>query len=936
MSSHLLNELKPGIIFEQRYQLLELVGTGGFGTVFKARQLDLNRDVAVKILHEEASEDAEDFARLKREAQILSRLTHPNVVQIYSFGLSNTNHPYLIEEFVEGLSLRGLLNSADRVPIERTLAIFRDAALALAYLHQQGVVHRDIKPENIFLCDKPAADTVKLIDFGLAKQKAQDNETLTKTGMLLGTADYMSPEQGKGQRAVPASDIYSLTACLYEMLTGSQLFSADTAIGLIYKHVSETPPRLDKSLLENCSILDEVMKKGLAKSVETRYANAESLAADLERAIEILAAKKDKRSLTPSLKTTSLLLPAIVLVLVLSAVGLWSSQQQDSKRIEAALSLPPDKAINSLIAAMEAEASPGQSEPVYRILNMAAKSAAYKHWSNDDQEELSLRSFLLLERLGVDNKKLVSLVIDNLSTTVRNFKNEFKRGVAQPSRANRVELYSRFLLRNPTDRKAMQRLYELSALRAIREDGYSDPAAFAFGNQAFDLLLSRSILRQCGPGDEDRCRLAMKTYLRTAEAALVKQDWKVLKQAMDELLNSKLRDENESAAAHAHLVTYYYACGDISTAKKELAIALKDVDRLGSTRTKAAVYEQACKIASIDHRWNECIAFARKRLEICRQDVDTQRLREAHDRLVLYLVAAGEVKSALKQIREASDDLSESPQDLLNFYFDLCGYREVLEQPELITEIYREHGQLAGMQMSPESIVSNAYICSRRERWLADTGTDRKMHLDKARQALDKAASSVDELDRGVLLQTYYSESAVVAQLQNDLVGTLRNAQKLLDYGRSIGSGMACRDALVFMFRVHLMRKDLAAAHKLVYAAIKELGNHPADLCRFYFETTYHTNLDNYPDLENELCTANRKLATSIAGNLDLILADYALAAHLRKAAAKSKEPKVLLLQAEDLLNEASKLTGSGIECHWAQADLQREKDSLAECMKRI
>ena len=272
-----------GEIFEKRYELLEVLGSGGIGTVFKARQLDAERLIALKILHPAIVADAEFKLRFMREAQALSKLSHENIVTVYHLGVAQTGTPYLAMELIQGTNLRHHINEA-KMSQPQIFSVARQLCSALDYIHKQGIVHRDLKPDNVvFLAD---TEQIKIIDFGLAHiDLPQDGQKLTGTGVLIGTVNYMSPEQCKGFKADARSDLYSLTVCIYEMLTGLPPFTADNPVGLMYKHVNaEIPQLVMQSPSKSFRLLNEFLKKGLSKKPEERFQSA----AEMEQAIAAL------------------------------------------------------------------------------------------------------------------------------------------------------------------------------------------------------------------------------------------------------------------------------------------------------------------------------------------------------------------------------------------------------------------------------------------------------------------------------------------------------------------------------------------------------------------------------------------------------------------------------------------------------------------------
>ncbi|GAA4055600.1 protein kinase domain-containing protein [Streptomyces shaanxiensis] len=222
-------------LLADRYQLQELLGRGAMGEVWRASDQVLGRPVAVKLLRAEEAADAERF---RLEAQTAARLNHPNVVGMYDFG-SHHDQLYLVMELVDGWSLAQERSLRGALPPAEAVAIAAQAAAGLAAAHQQGVIHRDIKPANLML----AADrTVKIADFGIARFADDAASTLTVTGKILGTADYLAPERALGRSAQPASDLYSLGCVLYELLTGRPPFTGATSLTVVKQHVSATPP----------------------------------------------------------------------------------------------------------------------------------------------------------------------------------------------------------------------------------------------------------------------------------------------------------------------------------------------------------------------------------------------------------------------------------------------------------------------------------------------------------------------------------------------------------------------------------------------------------------------------------------------------------------------------------------------------------------------
>ena len=279
-----VNKLAPGSIFDAKYELLSVLGSGGVGTVYRARQIDIERIVALKILHEATASDPDFNARFLREAQSLNALSHPNIVAVYHLGISADGAPYLAMECVGGKSIRSLIDEQGKVPIDKAIMVLKQAAQALGFAHGLGIVHRDLKPENILWEEQDASSgRAKIIDFGLAHVEAAVAQRLTGTGNLIGTVFYMSPEQCRGQKIDARTDVYALAICFYEMLTGERPFVADNPVGTLYLHVNSPIPKLIAPEFDFVQpALNEFFQMGLAKLPEDRFQNMDELIEHLD------------------------------------------------------------------------------------------------------------------------------------------------------------------------------------------------------------------------------------------------------------------------------------------------------------------------------------------------------------------------------------------------------------------------------------------------------------------------------------------------------------------------------------------------------------------------------------------------------------------------------------------------------------------------------
>jgi serine/threonine-protein kinase len=261
-----------------RYALQGLIGQGGMADVELAHDQVLDRQVAVKLLHARYADDPAFRERFKREARAAASLNHANMVAVYDTG-EEDGRPFIVMEYVAGRSLREVIRREGVLP-QRAAEIASDAALALHYSHERGLIHRDIKPANIMISNE---GQVKVTDFGIAR--AVNAETVTQTAAVFGTAAYIAPEQAQGLDVDARTDVYSLGVVLYELLTGQQPFSADSAVALAYKHVSEDPTRPSTINPEISAALEAVVLKAMAKNPDNRYQSAREFHEDIQRAV---------------------------------------------------------------------------------------------------------------------------------------------------------------------------------------------------------------------------------------------------------------------------------------------------------------------------------------------------------------------------------------------------------------------------------------------------------------------------------------------------------------------------------------------------------------------------------------------------------------------------------------------------------------------------
>jgi len=270
----------------ERYELSEVLGRGGMAEVRLGRDIRLGRTVAVKTLRSDLALDSSFQARFRREAQSAASLNHPAIVSVYDTGEDYADGvpvPYIVMEYVDGQTLRELLNSGRKLLPERAMEIAAGTLSALDYSHHNGIVHRDIKPGNVMLT---RAGTVKVMDFGIARAVADASSTMTATAAVIGTAQYLSPEQAKGEKTDARSDLYSAGCLLYELLTGVPPFTGDSPVAVAYQHVRENPKPPSQIDAAVTPAMDAIVMKSLAKNAENRYQTAAEMREDIERALD--------------------------------------------------------------------------------------------------------------------------------------------------------------------------------------------------------------------------------------------------------------------------------------------------------------------------------------------------------------------------------------------------------------------------------------------------------------------------------------------------------------------------------------------------------------------------------------------------------------------------------------------------------------------------
>lgn len=373
------------------HKIVDRLGEGGMGMVYKAKHLSLSRMVAMKVLPEHMTRDSSFVQRFSNEARAIASLNHPNIVHVYDVGKEGDNCYYYTMELVDGVSLEDIEKKSGPLPIKRAASIVSSVAKALAYTHKRGIVHRDIKPSNIMI-DK--SGQVKLTDFGLALKKKA--ERLTVEGGLIGTPEFMSPEQVVGKTATAQSDIYSLGVVFYEMITGRSPFAAATPLAVIEKIRTKQPSPPRSIRPEIPPAIEQIIMKMMARNPNARYKNCRQIITDLKRFIKTSALTSSRATVTVGApQGRSPAKKAAIFLLVVFAVGagvffLWQNKEsiKPARKVSAAVSPATytDAYATKAAAAMEAAKTDAAAE----LIPMLVESPRFPEIKSVEVQEQSV------------------------------------------------------------------------------------------------------------------------------------------------------------------------------------------------------------------------------------------------------------------------------------------------------------------------------------------------------------------------------------------------------------------------------------------------------------------------------------------------------------------------------------------------------------------
>lgn len=332
---------RVGVVLDSKYKLIESLGQGGMGSVFRAQRLHIGDEVAVKLLHHDLVREQHALERFRREARTAAMIRHPNVVSIHDFsdGTGHASEAYIVMELVRGASLGNLLRRNGRMSPERAVRLMQDICAGVGVAHRQGLLHRDLKPDNVIIVPpshEGDEETAKVVDFGLAKVRDVNAQTaLTQTGAVIGTLYYMSPEQCSGEELDARADVYSLGAMLYEMLTGGPPFRSNNFTGLISKHLHEPPPHFSSTLGVPPAI-EAVCLRALAKKRDDRQPDAIAFGRELQKALEAPRTYQPAASVTTKRSPLRWIVAAAgIFVALVAIVGVGIAIQFGVNRMQA-------------------------------------------------------------------------------------------------------------------------------------------------------------------------------------------------------------------------------------------------------------------------------------------------------------------------------------------------------------------------------------------------------------------------------------------------------------------------------------------------------------------------------------------------------------------------------------------------------------------------
>ncbi len=421
-----IHDHMTGKIFDERYEIILKIGEGGMGSVYKAKQVSTGKAVAIKMVMSQMTENSDIIKRFRREVDLQSKLSHPNLVTALDFSKTASGQYYFVMEYVEGANLRGLLQNEQKLSFEDFFEYMVQVCDGLEYAHSKGIIHRDLKAENVIISCAGHQKIVKILDFGLAKEvgqweKSKTGSELTVHGLLLGTPAYMSPEQARGQtdKISRRSDIYSLGILMFKLLSGKTPFDSDSPWGILHRHMTETPPSIRKYNSDVPAGLEQIIFRCLEKKPEDRYATVLDLKEDILRNDELI-----RGDITEDITETVLemlariqpswkkqlkmaIVPMFLLLLSALALFLYQHQEKPASHVSSTSSTNINNVVTAIRGNFSDDNSVAQNKENGKAGNLTETSAPSKEAEQElIDKEIQVAALLELAAIDIENNRL--------------------------------------------------------------------------------------------------------------------------------------------------------------------------------------------------------------------------------------------------------------------------------------------------------------------------------------------------------------------------------------------------------------------------------------------------------------------------------------------------------------------------------------------------
>jgi serine/threonine protein kinase len=582
------DEFKQGTYIE-RYRVERLLGAGGSSKVYQVFEEELQRKLSVKVLHLWSVDSHDSVLRFEREARVLSQLAHPNIVRVYRFGFLEDNVPFLVMELLEGDSLRSILEKRKQLPCNEAVRIAEQVSSALELAHSHNVIHRDLKPENIFINKGAQGATAKLLDFGLCKQIDSEKkavQTITETGFLVGTAHYMSPEQCMGSGVDLRSDVYSFGCVLYEMITGTPPFFADTPGGVFLMHMSKPMPRiLDLSPGSGLpQELEDLLIRCCRKKKEDRYQSFVDIRKELAEISQLdcsavfdgtQATKRRTRfrrvlNTLPKVPVRVRLGLAVVCLLLLCGATFFITCT-DLGNVFLAVQIQslmnPLQAIDKLALQLDSLLRSGRVKTGKDLVETTIKTRAFYSWAHEYREKLLLKYIAIFRNSRMD-EEVFSLSLVLLQDLLESWLKSVELKTETPD-ITLLQNLSKELVKGNYSKKQWAQIHQIIEMKKNAFQGNPVPLVWTGYLRCVSGIKREARQTETEPG------LQAKKYDSCLLMALSHGDPEFIKKVAGEYsaFNLAHRLPTYETLLHVDLGLYYAQNGRMDPAKQELAIA---------------------------------------------------------------------------------------------------------------------------------------------------------------------------------------------------------------------------------------------------------------------------------------------------------------------------------------------------------------------------